>query len=59
MLLNKPRALEVMDKHRIDGLVAVNQVNVYYLTDYWGPLMRMRRSFYNYAVLPRDRKSVV
>ena len=57
MLLNKPRAMEVMDKHKIDGLVAVNQVNVYYLTDYWGPLMRMRRSFYNYAVLPRDENA--
>lgn len=53
MLLNKPRAYEIMDKHGLDGLVAVNQINIYYLTDYWGPLMRMRRMFFNYAVLPR------
>lgn len=53
MLLNKPRAYEVMDKHGLDGLIAVNQINIYYLTDYWGPLMRMRRMFFNYAVLPR------
>ena len=53
MLLNKPRAYEIMDKHKLDGLVAVNQINIYYLTDYWGPLMRMRRTFFNYAVLPR------
>jgi len=53
MLLNKPRAYEVMDKHKLDGLIAVNQPNIYYLTDYWGPLMRMRRTFYNYGVLPR------
>ena len=53
MLLNKPRAYEVMDKHELDGLIAVNQPNIYYLTDYWGPLMRMRRTFYNYGVFPR------
>lgn len=54
MLLNKPRAYEVMDRHGLDGLIAVNPINVYYLTDFWGALMRMRRTFYNYAVLPRD-----
>lgn len=53
MLVNLPRAYEIMDRHGLDGLVAVDPINVYYLTDYWGPLMRMRRTFYNYAVLPR------
>ena len=53
MLLNKPRAYEVMDRHGLDGLVAATQVNIYYLTEFWGSLMRMRRSFYNFAVLPR------
>lgn len=53
MLLNKPRAYEVMDKYGLDGLIAVNQINIYYLTDYWGPLMRMRRMFFNYGLLPR------
>ena len=56
MLLNKPRAYEVMDRHGIDGLIATTQVNVYYLTGFWGALMRMRRSFFNYAVLPRADK---
>lgn len=53
MLLNKPRAYEVMDRHGLDGLIATSQINVYYLTNFWGALMRMRRSFFNYAVLPR------
>ena len=53
MLLNKPRAYDVMDRHGIDGLIATTQVNVYYVTGFWGALMRMRRSFFNYAVLPR------
>jgi Xaa-Pro aminopeptidase len=57
MLLNKPRAFEVMDKYGLDGLLAVNQINIYYLTDYWGPLMRMRRTFFNYAVLPRNESA--
>lgn len=57
MLLNKPRAYEIMDKHGLDGLLAVNQINIYYLTDYWGPLMRMRRTFFNYAVLPRHEQA--
>jgi Xaa-Pro aminopeptidase len=57
MLLNKPRAMEIMDKYQLDGLLAVNQINIYYLTDYWGPLMRMRRTFFNYAVLPRDENA--
>jgi Xaa-Pro aminopeptidase len=53
MLLNKPRAYEIMDREGLDGLVAVSPINVYYLSDFWGALMRMRRTFYNYAVLPR------
>lgn len=54
MLLNKPRAYDIMDREGLDGLIAVAPINVYYLSGYWGPLMRMRRTFYNYAVLPRD-----
>ena len=53
MLMNQARAREVMDRHKIDALVAVNAVNIYYLTDYWGPFMNMLRPFYNYAVFPR------
>ena len=54
MLLNKDRAYEIMDREGLDGLIAVAPVNVRYLSDYWGALMRMNRLFYNYAVLPRD-----
>jgi Xaa-Pro aminopeptidase len=34
MLLNRERALAMMDKHRLDALVAVTPENVYYLSDY-------------------------
>ena len=57
MLVNKARAYEVMDKYALDGLLAATQVNVYYLTDFWGALMRMGRSFFNYGVLPRNERA--
>ena len=53
MLLNKDRAYRIMDREGLDGLIAVSAINIYYLSDYWGPLMRMRRTFFNYALLPR------
>ncbi|WP_230293605.1 M24 family metallopeptidase [Croceicoccus sp. Ery5] len=54
MLLNRERANRIMDREGLDALIAVAPINVYYLSDYWGALMRMRRPFYNYALLPRD-----
>jgi Xaa-Pro aminopeptidase len=55
--MNQPRARAVMDKHKIDALVAVSAVNIYYLTDYWGPFMNMLRPFYNYALFPRNERA--
>ncbi len=47
LLLNKPRANEVMDKYDLDGLLAAPPQNVYYLTDHvtkdgFEPLTRWR-----------------
>lgn len=36
MLLNQPRAREILTRERLDGLVAVRPINSYYLSDYWG-----------------------
>lgn len=36
MLLNRPRALEILARERLDGLIAVRPVNQYYLSGYWG-----------------------
>ena len=44
MLLNKDRAYAIMDREGLDGLIATSPINVYYLSDYWGALMRMRRT---------------
>ncbi len=43
MLLNKPRAYEIMDREGLDGLIAVAPINVYYLSDHWDALMHMPR----------------
>ncbi|WP_439532358.1 M24 family metallopeptidase [Polymorphobacter sp.] len=54
MLLNRPRANAIMDREGLDGLIATAAINIHYLSDYMGALMKMRRTFYNYALLPRD-----
>ena len=54
MLLNKQRAYKIMDKYKLDGLVAVTPRNIYYLTDFCGFNNRTQRAFYEYAVFPRS-----
>lgn len=54
MLLNRERAYEVMDRHGLDGLVAAFPENIYYLSDYHGPMFLMSRNYTLYAFLPRD-----
>lgn len=54
MLLNRERANQVMDRHGLDGLVAAFPENIYYLSDYWGPMFLMSRNYTLYAFLPRD-----
>ena len=58
MLLNHERAFELMDRYRLDGLVAQSSINVYYLSDYWGLLMNAQRFDAAYfAVLPRHEQA--
>lgn len=54
MLLNRARANQIMDKHGLDGLVAAFPENIYYLSDYHGPMFLMSRNYTLYALLPRD-----
>ncbi len=54
MLLNRERANAIMDLHGLDGLVAAFRENVYYLSDYWGPMFLMSRNYTLFALLPRD-----
>ncbi len=57
MLLNRERANQVMDRHGLDGLVAAFPENIYYLSDYWGPMFLMSRNYTLYALLPRDESA--
>ena len=53
MLLNKPRAYAVMDRHGLDGLIAATRQNVYYLSGFWSHTLMVERTFTTFAVLPR------
>ena len=48
---------EIMDKYKLDGLVAKEAINVYYLTDYWDLFSSGGWVFNSYAVLPRKINS--
>jgi Xaa-Pro dipeptidase len=53
VLLNRNRAIEVMEKHDLVGLVAREHINIYYLTDYWDTQADGRWPYLVYGVLPR------
>lgn len=54
MLLNHPRAVEILTRERLDGLIAARPINSYYLSDYWGAFNTAGGYDGSYfAVLPR------
>jgi len=55
LLLNRERAIEIMEREQLDGLVAHLPINLYYLSGYWGMFntpVGYDGSYF--AVLPRD-----
>ena len=58
MLLNKERAYAVMDKHKLDGLLAAQRQNIYYLTDFFSSTLKVERHFTMFAVLPRREEFI-
>jgi Xaa-Pro aminopeptidase len=52
-LFNRERADRIMDKYRLDGMVASVPHNIYYLSSHRGPMQWMGRTFSTYALLPR------
>jgi Xaa-Pro aminopeptidase len=54
-LVNHERAIEIMEREGLDGLIAVLPVNSYYLSSYWG-LFNTPVGYDGsyFAVLPRD-----
>jgi len=56
-LYDPARGAVIMERHGLDGLIAAQNLNVYYASGYWGALMGSGREHLYYAVLPRlDRE---
>jgi len=56
MLVNKPRAYAVLEEMKLDGLVALNPVNVYYLTNTVTVMTKFLSDVPALATFPRDPK---
>ena len=54
MLVNKPRAYQILEEYKLDGLIAANPVNVYYLSNTMPIGMKMRWEFPAFATFARD-----
>lgn len=54
LLANKPRAYEIMARLGLDGLIAANPLNVYYLANTITLGVKFRSNPGGYATLPRD-----
>jgi Xaa-Pro dipeptidase len=51
--VNKARAYEIMDREGLDGIVALNPVNVFYLGNYFSYELQKLRAIPSFAVMPR------
>lgn len=56
MLVNRPRAYEVLERYKLDGLIAFNPINVYYLTNTLTTMTKFRSEFGGFATFARDPK---
>lgn len=55
-LINREQAQRVMEQHDLAGLIALNPVNVYYLTNTIPIGVKMRWEYPAFATYPRDAK---
>ncbi|MBL8629857.1 MAG: M24 family metallopeptidase [Rhodospirillaceae bacterium] len=54
LLVNKPRAYAIMEEMKVDGLIALNPTNVYYLTNTRPAVMKMQWQYAAFATFARD-----
>lgn len=54
-LINIPHAYKVLDEAGLDGLIAFNPVNVFYLGNHLGYNVKMQTREPSFAVFPRDK----
>ncbi|MFT2092753.1 M24 family metallopeptidase [Paraglaciecola sp. 2405UD69-4] len=55
LLVNKPHAYKVLEQAGLDGLIAVNPVNVFYFGNHLGFNSKMQQRNASFAVFPRDK----
>ncbi len=56
MLVNKPRAYAIMEQFKLDGLIALNPINVYYFTNTTPTMTKFRSDVGGLATFARDPK---
>jgi Xaa-Pro aminopeptidase len=54
-LVNKPHAYKVLEQAGLDGLIAVNPVNVFYFGNYLGFYSKIQQPNASFVVFPRDK----
>ncbi len=59
LLVNKARAYEVMEREGLDGIVALNPVNIFYLGNYFSYELQKLRAIPSFAVMSRDPKQPI
>ena len=56
MVVNKPRAYRIMEEEKLDGIIALNPLNVFYLSNFVSYRAKMMTPNPTYAVMARDQK---
>jgi Xaa-Pro aminopeptidase len=59
MVVNKPRAYRVMEEAKVDGIVALNPINVFYLSNFTSYRTKMMNPHASFAVMARDEKQPI
>jgi Xaa-Pro aminopeptidase len=54
LLVNRPRAYAVLEELKLDGLIAFNPINVYYLTRTWPLMTKFRTDIPAFATFSRN-----
>ena len=56
MVVNRPRAYRVMEEEKLDGIVALNPLNIFYLSNFVSYRVKMLNPHPSFAVMARDEK---
>ncbi|MBL8631220.1 MAG: aminopeptidase P family protein [Rhodospirillaceae bacterium] len=59
MVVNKPRAYRVMEEAKVDGIIALNPINVFYLSNFVSYRTKMMNPHPSFAVMARDEKQPI